>query len=127
MEDWKAYLSLLQQLAPAFQGRFIWLIRLPPILCLQGHAGFEQFTLRAKAHSWNSHTGDTSANYNPPTSNEKQPEHMLHGSIVPMRTRGDEPPSATQKLTGYLLSLSSSGLFAETLTADSLCLNSKQL
>nr|DAO27682.1 MAG TPA: hypothetical protein [Caudoviricetes sp.]DAT34689.1 MAG TPA: hypothetical protein [Caudoviricetes sp.] len=30
-------------------------------------------------------------------------------------------------MTGYLLSLSSSGLFAETLTADSLCLNSKQL
>ena len=66
-----ACLPLLQQLAHACQGRFIWLIRLPPILCLQGHAGFEQFTLRAKAHSWNSRTGDTSTNYIPTTPNRE--------------------------------------------------------
>lgn len=78
-----ACLPLLQQLAHACQGRFIWLIRLPPILCLQGHAGFEQFTLRAKVHSWNSHTGDTSANYYPTASNRKQPDHILHGKNVP--------------------------------------------
>lgn len=69
--QWRACLPLLQQLAPACQGRFIWLIRLPPILCLQGHAGFEQFTLRAKAHSWNSRTGDTSTNYIPTTPNRE--------------------------------------------------------
>lgn len=48
--QWKACLPLLQQLAPACQGRFIWLIRLPPMVF--GRTRYRYAKSRFLFHPW---------------------------------------------------------------------------